>query len=67
MDNEVETKYVCPACNSSDLFVYEETCFVLNTGEFFCHSVKLWDSNAKVTCGNCEFEGALSDLNKDVI
>jgi hypothetical protein len=63
MEAEVETKYVCPVCNSSDLFVYEETSWLLNTGEFFCHSVKMWDSNAKVTCreSDCEWVGELKD------
>lgn len=67
MENKVEAKYVCPVCGSDDLLVTEETSWFLNAGEFFCHSVKLWDSNAKVTCRNCNFEGALSDLNKDAI
>jgi hypothetical protein len=63
MENKVETKYVCPVCGSDDLLVTEETSWFLNTGEFFCHSVKSYDDNAKVTCreSDCEWVGELKD------
>lgn len=33
-------QYHCQDCGSDDLLVYEMTAWELNTGDFFCHSVK---------------------------
>ena len=56
----------CPLCGSDNLLVYEETAWVLNTGEFYCHSVKVHDDNAKVRCEDvgCWWVGELSDTKK---
>lgn len=61
-------KHRCPVCGSDDLLIYEETAWVLNTGDFFCHSVKVHDSDAKVCCndGSCNWIGKLEDTQKEV-
>lgn len=55
-------KYHCPECESDDLLVYERTAYELNTGNFYCHSVKSHDAEAKVSCQDCEWEGFLNDI-----
>lgn len=49
--------YKCPDCESPDLIVTEETAFYLNGMHYFCHSVKAHDSDAKVKCLDCNWEG----------
>lgn len=61
-----EPVHYCPVCGSDNLLVYEETAFVLNTGEFFCHSTKVHDDDAKVICQDdtCNWAGQLQDVEK---
>jgi len=54
--------YQCPECESTDILVYEETAFELNTGDYYCHSVKSHDSDAKVSCQYCGWEGERQHL-----
>jgi hypothetical protein len=59
-----EPVYRCPNCGSDNLLVYEQTSWVMNTGEFYCHSVKAHDSNAKVCCQDtsCMWVGERSEV-----
>jgi ssDNA-binding Zn-finger/Zn-ribbon topoisomerase 1 len=59
-----EPKYRCPNCNSDKLLVYEKTSFVLNTGEFYCHSIKSHDDDAEVRCQSigCDWVGRLDEV-----
>lgn len=59
------TKHECPACGSTELIVYEITAFELNTGDFYCHSVKSHDGNATVRCCDCEWVGLRGDFAYD--
>ena len=63
-----EPEYHCPACGADHLHVYEETAFVLNTGEFYCHSIKAHDDDAKVICQDdtCNWVGQLKDVKKGI-
>lgn len=63
---ESEPDYHCPVCGSTNLLVYEKTAWVLNTGEFYCHSVKSYDSDAEVRCqdNSCNWVGELKDVKK---
>ena len=55
----------CPECgNDKHLLVYEETAFELNTGDFFCNTVKMGDSFAPVVCTGCSWEGKRQDLKE---
>ena len=52
----------CPQCGSAKVTVTEETKWMVNTGEHYCHSVKAHDSDAKVACLKCDWDGARRDL-----
>ena len=47
----------CPNCDSENVAVTEETMWMVNTMEIYCHSVKAHDSDAKATCLGCRWEG----------
>ena len=47
----------CPACGSESVAVTEESMFMVNSGEHYCHSVKAHDSDAKATCLDCRWVG----------
>lgn len=59
--------YECPDCGSNLLHVYEETCYDLNSGDFYCHSVKAHDHDAKVVCQDCDWDGERRELVKNEI
>jgi Zn finger protein HypA/HybF involved in hydrogenase expression len=52
----------CPECNSDKVLVVEEQSFLINTGEHYCHSVKIQDSNAKARCLTCGWVGEHREL-----
>ena len=54
--------YRCPKCDSERVATYSEQAFMVNTGEFFCESVKPHDSDSKATCYDCWWEGKRQDL-----
>ncbi len=62
----MKENFVCPNCGSDKLLVREETSFYLNTMEFYCHSVKAGDSNAKIICPECWWEGERKHIDKTV-
>lgn len=53
----MEHIYKCPECESENILVYSETSYNINTGEFYCHSIKTYDDIAKVRCIECDWEG----------
>ena len=55
-------KLACPDCGSHEVTVTEETKWMVNTGDHYCHSVKAHDSNAKVTCLDCGWAGERRQL-----
>ena len=52
----------CPECGSKKVTVREETLFMANTGEHYCHSVKAHDDNAKAGCLKCGWQGERKDF-----
>lgn len=58
-------KYVCPKCGTDKLLVYEEISYFVNTGEYFCNSVKQHDSDATVRCYDCDWEGMRMELKEE--
>jgi len=52
----------CPECDSAEVAVTEETKWMVNTGDHYCHSIKAHDSDAKVTCLKCKWEGQRQQL-----
>ena len=55
-------KLHCPECGSEEILAYEQTSFMVNTGEFYCHSVKAHDDDAKTRCMRCEWTGRRDQL-----
>jgi transcription elongation factor Elf1 len=60
-----EARYKCPTCDSTELLVYEQTAFDMNTNEFYCHSVKVQDSDAVVKCQSCGWTGKRNDFPEE--
>ena len=58
-------KYKCPECNSEDLYVTETRAFKLNTGEFDCDLIKMYDTAAEVHCGDCSWRGFRYDVKEN--
>ena len=54
--------YVCPSCGGINVAVTEETMWMVNTGDHYCHSAMVHDSDAKVTCLKCKWEGQRHQL-----
>jgi len=57
-------KLACPDCSSNRIAVTEETMFMVNTGEHYCHSVKAHDTDAKVLCLYCRWTGQRGQLEQ---
>lgn len=55
--------FICPECGSNKLLVIAETAYYLNSGDYFCKSVKTFDDIAKVKCISCEWKGKRADFN----
>jgi hypothetical protein len=52
----------CPECESTEVCTVEETAFMANTFDFYCHSVKPHDSDARAFCTKCAWFGQRQDL-----
>lgn len=52
----------CPECGSPEVTLTHEQSFMANTGEHFCHSVKIQDPDAKADCLNCWWQGRHDQL-----
>ena len=53
---------LCPECDSDEVLVRSEQAFLVNTGEYYCESVKIFDSDAKVNCLKCSWRGRRDQL-----
>ena len=53
------TPMLCPDCESADVVVYATDAYMVNSEEFYCHSSKIQDCNARVACleSSCNFSG----------
>lgn len=59
-----DTTLHCPACGSDRVAVTEETMFMVNTGDHYCHAVKAHDSDAQATCLDCRWVGHRHQLTQ---
>jgi len=59
-----EPLLVCPECEDENVLVISETSYHVNTGEFYCHSVKTHDFNATARCLKCYWSGERQDLHE---
>jgi hypothetical protein len=53
----------CPSCGGDRVVLYEETSYMANSGEHYCHSIKMQDPNAKASCLDCQWSGQHDQLN----
>lgn len=56
------TLLTCPSCGSDQVTVTEETKWMVNTMEHWCHSVKSHDDYAKANCLACDWDGERQQL-----
>lgn len=59
-----EPALTCPECGSAEVTVTEESMWMVNSGEHYCHSVKAHDHDAKATCLTCRWEGRRDGLKQ---
>lgn len=62
-----EVTYHCPECESKEVTTLEGSSFFINTGEFFCHSVKCHDSDSPAWCHDCNWRGEGGQLLQRVV
>ena len=55
----------CPVCNSQEVTLTHEQSFKANTGDHYCHSVKIQDSDSKARCLDCGWQGERRNLAED--
>lgn len=55
----------CPNCDSKSVLVKVVSCYMVNSGAFYCHSTKAQDPKAETKCLNCEWEGERRELIDD--
>ena len=56
------TELKCPECGSTEVTLTHEQMFMANSGEHYCHSVKIQDSDSKAQCLTCGWMGFHCDL-----
>ncbi len=56
------SKLICPNCESDNVTLAHVQLFMANTGEHYCHSAKIQDSNSPAYCIECEWTGEHRDL-----
>lgn len=56
--------YTCPECGSDQVTLAHIQQFMANTGEHYCHSVKIQDADSPSACLECEWRGVHSQLSQ---
>jgi hypothetical protein len=56
------TTLICPECESDRVTVGHVETFMVNTGDFFCHSIKTHDDVSPSTCLDCWWQGTRVQL-----
>ena len=59
---DAQTELRCPSCGSNRVTVTEETMWLVNTMEHWCHSVKAQDGDAVADCLACRWHGTRAQL-----
>ncbi len=60
----MEPILVCPECNSDNVVTEHHQMFMVNTGEHYCHSTKVFDSDSPATCLDCRWKGERNQLQE---
>jgi hypothetical protein len=56
------SEYKCPECGGTEVTLTHEQTFMANTGEHYCHSVKIQDPDSKSWCTECNWRGTHDQL-----
>jgi transcription elongation factor Elf1 len=56
------SEYTCPECGSTEVTLTHEQSFMANSGEHYCHSVKIQDSDSQARCIDCGWTGIHEQL-----
>jgi len=59
-----QTLLHCPDCGSTEVTLTHEQEFMANTGEHYCHSVKIQDHDAQARCLKCNWQGERQHLQE---
>lgn len=54
--------FVCPECEGKKVLVASIQKWEINSGDFYCHSIKTHDSYAPVNCQDCDWTGERHEL-----
>ena len=57
-----ELKFKGPECMGEQVTTTAEESFMVNTDKHYCHSVKMYDADAKATCLECRWVGRRDQL-----
>ena len=57
-----EEIFVCPECGRDKVTTAHIQKFMVNTGEHYCHSVKVQDPESPASCIDCYWHGRRDDL-----
>lgn len=58
------TLLICPECGSDNVTSEHHQQFMVNTGDHYCHSMKVQDSDSPATCLECDWVGERKDLKE---
>jgi hypothetical protein len=56
------TTHYCPECGSDKVFSSHLQGFMVNTGDHYCHLVKVHDPESYAGCIECQWRGTFADL-----
>jgi predicted Zn-ribbon and HTH transcriptional regulator len=59
-----EPTYCCPECESDKVTAEHQQMFMVNTGNHYCHSMKIQDPDSPATCLDCGWEGVRENLTE---
>lgn len=60
----IKSLLYCPDCGSAEVTLTHEQAFMANTGEHYCHSIKIQDQDAKASCLDCHWRGERRHLEE---
>jgi rubredoxin len=60
----MKVEYRCPYCGSIKVATEDHQMIMINTDDFYCHSVKYLDLDSPATCLSCNWRGQKNQFIK---